>query len=334
MNNQNAAIPSSADSSGNVSPSSLASPWRVGLLGLGQAGLFYLECLSLSPDIRLIGAFDSDPQRRALATGSGSPLCDQRDALLSPTLADVVFLIDDFSEERARTVLQGGQHLVFDRPWSVSSDVLRSLGQLALNSKRTATIVSPGRSSANFISAMTALQTGRLGSLHSVRLSICEKRVPGETSANGVLREFGYRWIDQLIALVASTPERVYAQLSNHGVPKQESGFFALIDFSNGCRAHVEIDTRSRLGFRTGWMIEGSQGSFRNDRLYTETDDGEIVDEPLSHSSHSNETFISELTKLWRGATTTLPNLADAAIVVQVIEALERSATSGEVVRV
>ncbi len=280
MNNQSAAIPSSSESSFNLSPSSLVTPWRVGVLGLGQAGLFYVECLSLSADIRLVGAFDSDPLRRALATGSGSPLFDQRDSLLSPSVADAIFLVDDFSEERAKTVLLGGQHLVFDRPWAVSSDLLRSLGELANTSNRTATIVSPGRWSANFVSAMTALGTGRLGNLHSVRLSSFEKRVPGETSAEGVLREFGYRCLDQLFALVDSTPDRVFAKLLNDGGPKQEHGFLAVIDFTNGCRAQIEIDTRSRLGFQTEWMIEGSTGSFRNDRLYTETDDGEIVDEP------------------------------------------------------
>ena len=316
MNNQSAAIPSSSESSFNLSPSSLVTPWRVGVLGLGQAGLFYVECLSLSADIRLVGAFDSDPLRRALATGSGSPLFDQRDSLLSPSVADAIFLVDDFSEERAKTVLLGGQHLVFDRPWAVSSDLLRSLGELANTSNRTATIVSPGRWSANFVSAMTALGTGRLGNLHSVRLSSFEKRVPGETSAEGVLREFGYRCLDQLFALVDSTPDRVFAKLLN-----------------DGCRAQIEIDTRSRLGFQTEWMIEGSTGSFRNDRLYTETDDGEIVDEPLTRANYSSDTFIKELTAMWSGAPITLPTLADAACVVRVLEALERSARSGEVVR-
>ena len=334
MNNQNAAIPPSAESSCGLPSSSLASPWRVGVLGLGHAGLFYLESLSLSADIRLVGAFDSDPQRRGLATGSGCPLFDQRDSLLSPTVADVVFLVDDFSEEVAKAVLRGGQHLVIDRPWSVSSEVLRSLCALAATSNRTLTVASPGRWSANFVSVMNARRTGRLGNLHSVRLTSCEKQVPGEASADGVLREFGYRWLDQLLVLVDSMPERVYAKLLSDGGPKQEYGFLAVIDFANGCTAQIEIDARSRLGFRTGWMIEGSTGSFRNDRLYTETDDGEIVDEPLIQSNYSNETFISELTTKWSGAPTTLPTLADAANVVQVIEALERSAISGEVVRV
>ena len=334
MNNQSASIPSSLESSCNIPPSSLVTPWRVGVLGLGQAGLFYLECLSLCADVRLVGAVDADPQHRALASGAGCQLFDQRDSLLSPTVADALFLVDDFSEEAAKAVLLGGQHLVIDRPWSVSSEVLRSLGELADKSNRTLTVASPGRWSASFVSAMTALRTGRLGNLHSVRLSSCEKRVPGEMSADGVLREFAYRWIDQLLELVDSTPERVYAKLWSDGQPKQEYGFLALIDFTNGCRAQIEIDTRSRLGFRTGWMIEGSTGSFRNDRLYTEADDGEIVDEPLTHANDSADSFIRELTAMWGGAATTLPTLADAACVVRVIEALERSATSGDVVQI
>ena len=334
MNNQNASIPPGLESSIDTPSSSLATPWRVGVLGVGQSGLFYLESLSLSADIRLVGAFDSDPQRLALATGSGCPLLSQRDSLLSPTFADVLFLVDDFSEDIAISALRGGQHLVIDRPWSVSSEALQSLGKFAVTSNRTVTIASPGRWSANFLSAMSALQTGRLGSLHSVRQSSCEKRVPGETSPAGVLREFGYRWIDQLLTLVDSKPERVYAKLLSDGRPKQEHGFLAVIDFTNGCTAQIDIDMRSRLGFRTGWMIEGSSGSFRNDRLFTETDDGEIVDEPLMHSNSSTDSFIGDLIATWSGSPITRPNLADAADVVCVIEALERSASAGEAVRV
>jgi predicted dehydrogenase len=333
MNNQTTSIPSSSESSCNIPPSSVVTPWRVGLLGLSQAGLFYLECLSLSPDIRLVGAFESDRQRRALAAGSGCPSSDQRDSLLSPTVADAVFLIDRVSQELAEIVLRGGQHLVIDQPWSVSSEVLRSLGELAVASNRTATVASPGRWSPNFVSTITALRTGRLGNLHSVRLSSCEKRVPGEKSDSGVLREFGYRWIDQLLVIVDSTPESVYAKRLSDGGPSEEYGFLAVIGFTNGCTAQMEIDTRSRLGFRTGWMIEGASGSFRNDRLYTETDDGEIVDESLTHTNYSTDAFVRELTATWRGEVTTLPMLADAAIVVQVIEALEHSASHGEVVR-
>ena len=334
MNNQNTAFSPSSESSCNLPKSSPVTPWRVGVLSLSQAGLFYLECLNLSDDIRLTGAFDSDPQRRSLVTGSGCPLFNHRNSLLLPTVADAIFLVDDFSEEVARQVLLGGQHLVIDRPWSVSSEVLRSLGELAFTSNRTLTVASPGRWSANFVSALAARRTGRLGNLHSVRLSSCEKRVPGEASHHRVFREFGYRWLDQLLVLIDSMPERVYAKLLSDAGTKLEYGFLAVIDFANGCTAHVEIDTRSRLGFRTGWMIEGSTGSFRNDRLYTETDDGEIVDEPLTHANDSSNTFISELAAVWGGASTTLPTPTDAANVVQVIEALERSAISGEVVRV
>ena len=334
MNNQNASIPPGLESSNDSPSSSHATPWRFGMLGIGQSGLFYLESLSLSADIRLVGAFDSDPQRLALAAGSGCPLFNKNDSLLSPTVADVLFLVDDFFEEVAKAALQSGQHVVIDRPWSVSSEALRSLNELALTSGRTVTVASPGRWSANFRSAMSALQTGRLGNLHSVRLSSCEKRVPGETSPMGVLREFGYRWIDQLLALVESIPVRVYAKMLNDGQPEQDLGFLAVIDFANGCTAQIEIDTRSRLGFRTGWMIEGSTGSFRNDRLYTETDDGEIVDEPLTHSNSSTNSFINEWIATWNGSPTTVPTLADAATVVQVIEALERSSRSGDAVQV
>ena len=80
-------------------------------------------------------------------------------------------------------------------------------------------------------------------------------------------------------------------------------------------------------------MLEGATGSFRGDRLFTETADGEIVDEPIEKPPFPAESLIGQLVTAWRGEPTTLPTLADAAEVVQLIEALEQSLVSGEVVR-
>ena len=81
-------------------------------------------------------------------------------------------------------------------------------------------------------------------------------------------------------------------------------------------------------------MIEGSIGSYKIDRLYTMTPDGEIVDEPLLRSPAPFDPFIDELFASWSGKTTTLPTLSEASRVIRLIEAIESSATSGEVVQI
>jgi hypothetical protein len=100
----------------------------------------------------------------------------------------------------------------------------------------------------------------------------------------------------------------------------------------NGCTAQIEIRTRTRLSHRTGWMLEGVAGSYRGERLFTTTPDGEIVDEPLLRPEVSGNVFVDELVSAWQGKRSTLPTLADAARVVDLLEAVELSAASGQTV--
>ena len=82
-----------------------------------------------------------------------------------------------------------------------------------------------------------------------------------------------------------------------------------------------------------GWMLEGTQGSYRGERLYTETPDGEIADEPIQRPSFVADPLLNELTSAWHGKPTTLPTLEDAARIVSLINTIERSAETGHVVR-
>ncbi len=322
-----------SDKTDPVPPHHVAKIWQVGVVGLSPVGLFQLETLSLCDEVHLAGAYDASPQRRSLVAGSSFPLWDQPPSQSARNEVEALFLVDDISAEAVTSALQAGQHVVLHRPWCFSAAELRKLDQQAASTRRLATIATLRRGSADFLAAMGAMGTGRLGTLHSVMLSVQEKRVPQETSEVRVLREFGYHHLDQLRILNPSPPQRVFGKRSGRSNSASADGFLAIVEFANGCTARIEINLASRLGSRTGWVLEGATGSFRGDRLFTETADGEIVDEPIEKPPFPAESLIGQLVTAWRGEPTTLPTLADAAEVVQLIEALEQSLVSGEVVR-
>ena len=127
-----------------------------------------------------------------------------------------------------------------------------------------------------------------------------------------------------MLVLIDSTAKNVKCENGADASALIEGGFLARFDFSNDCIAQIEVNTKSRLGFRTGWMLEGESGSYRSDRLYTETDDGEIIDEPLVRQAAPADPFLNELVAAWQRQPATLPSLGDAARVMQLIEAIER----------
>ena len=306
--------------------------WRVGIIGVSPAGLYLLERLSLTPGIRLIGAYDPDPARLAMADDQGCVLWEQVLTALTSPITDALFFMGTATAEAISMALTNGKHLVIHQPWQLSSNELRDIGKRAKQLKRATTVFCFRRWSADYLAASAAKNSGRLGVLQSVRFSSCEKSIPlGESSA-GVLREFGYHWLDQLLQLVDSAPHRVFAKQFLEAGQKRDYGVWTTIEFANGCLAQIDLQTQSRLSHRTGWMLEGSTGSYRNDRLYTVTTDGEVVDEPLPRTAQPDDPFVAELKRVWQGESTKLPTLEDASHVVHLIEAIEQSARSGEVI--
>ena len=306
-------------------------PWRVAVSGLSSVGLYLLERLSVAEEIQLVGAYDADPQRRRMAEGLGCPVFERPVSETLVTDCDVVFLADRFSVADVTTAIGGGRQVAIHQPWSLSAAELETLNRSATASEGRIAIVSFRRWSAEFIAATTAKQTGRLGRLKTVNFVSYEKRVPDEAVSTGILREFGFPLLDQLLVLTESRPTRVYGKLVETAA--SASGFVGRIDFDSGCTAEINVNTKSRLGFRTGWLLEGETGSYRSDRLYTETNDGEIVDEPILRWTLPADPLIGELIAAWRGESTSLATLADAANVMRLIEAIERSAETGEIVR-
>ena len=220
---------------------------------------------------------------------------------------------------------------MLDRPWLLSPGQLQSLHEQAEAANCVATVAAFRRWSADFVAASLAKQTGRLGNLVSgAILYPANKSLPLERQFlgrhPGIL---GFHCLDQLLVLVDSTPRRVFAGRLHDTGQTSEHGFLATIEFTSGCTAQIEIQTRTRLSHRTGWMLEGLAGSYRGERLFTTTPDGEIVDEALTSPEVPDNALIEELVSAWRDRRSNLPTLGDAVRVVQLIEALERSADSG-----
>jgi len=313
--------------------STVSKIWRVAIYGLGSSGLYCLERFGLLRDIQVTWACDADPRRRHRAEGMAIRTVCPPDPAVVPDDVDVLFLTEDISTESLSELIGSGRHLVIHRPWLLTSHELAKLNDLAAKGASVVTIASLRRWSHDFQTAMAAQRTGRIGLMRSLRFTSCEKRIPEEMTTTSVLREMGYHWLDQLMVLADSKPKHVYGRQVADVDSLNIGGFSAMIQFASGCSAQMEVSTTSRTGFRTGWVLEGESGSYRSGRLYTETRDAEIVDEPIHTPLHpSEDAWMDDLIAGWGGSTTALPTLADAAQIVLLIEAIEESAKTGCVV--
>ncbi|WP_373650723.1 Gfo/Idh/MocA family protein [Schlesneria sp. DSM 10557] len=307
--------------------------WKVGIVGLGAEGLYQLERTRLNSQIETAIVYDPDPRKRQFAAGFGVIAADELSRVTAGGKTDAVFLTDPLGAETASAILESGQHLVLDRPWTLTCEELQSIQMRAESAQLSATYFCPRRWTADVLCAAEAVRSGRLGNVYSVQYLSCTRHLPPLSGSRGVLREFGFDLLDQLRALVAAQPISVFGKMDADPQRGDDCAFLAVMEFQNQCRAEIRIDSRSRLGFRTGWILEGTSGSYRGERLLTETLDGEIVDQPLERPVCHADPFLAELPAAWQGQPCRLPSLRDAASIVAVINAIEQSSRTGEVVR-
>jgi len=306
-------------------------PFGVGVMGFSARSRFFCERLALRSDLRFVARWADDvakPTESSRWAGVASPQClcamTPTDLLTVPEVRVVHFAAGSSADVMIEALTRA-KSIVVEAPHSLSREELERLAQVATGCQQVAAIFEPRRWDEDFLSALAAVRSGRIGRPLRLRYSVHDARVPGETFSTGVDRELGAPVLDQLLQLIGSpesaAPARVVSQVWRHFPSDHDrgDGFLAHFEFTDELCAVIEIQTRSLLGFRSGWMIEGTNGAYRHGRLYTRTADGEIVDEPLLVVSPAGDPFCDALVSALRGRTNDLSTVRAAANVAALL---------------
>lgn len=308
------------------------SPVGVGLIGWSDTSRFLCERLSLRSDLRLVAVHVdsySGPVPLELS-GVESAHClrfmTPHDVFKAPE-PDVLWFAAGSPLGWMIDALARRKSVILEAPHELSVAQLERLARAAEAGELAAAIYQPRRWEPDFLAARSALQSGRIGRLLRLRCFVHEQRLPDETYPLGVATELGFAVLDQMLQLTQAnktdestivSPQTFPARTTPFQVDPSE-GFVANIELAEDVSAIIEIQTRSLLGFRSGWMIEGTDGAYRHGRLYTRTADGEIVDEPWPPPPVSSDPFLDALTAALRGHTNDLPTARESVRVAALL---------------
>ena len=276
-----------------------AIPIGVAVIGFGSVARYIHEQLALRRDFTATTRpTDDDP-------------ASAWDAAINEDSTRLLYLTEPCEVRRIADAIRARKHLVIQPGMIPSATELRHLAELAAAHDTIAVVDEPRRWDEDFRNARSLVAAGVLGTLQRIRLAIHERSLPGEVFPQGVLRDLGGHWLDQLLALVNDEPAAVHLRKFHSPTDAFEQGFLTRIDFAGGASAVVELQTQSLLSLRTGWMLEGTAGAYRNGRLYTLTADGEIIDEPVAHSPDCADPFFDALSAAIQGDRAARSLLAD-----------------------
>lgn len=319
---------------------------NVGLVGLGRAGLYLRERLSLRDDLCVVACHDSSPSVRQNFRGDGITCCETLSQLLADPQIEAMWIATPPAShfELANAALRAGRHVVVEPPLTLTEEEGERLGSLAIDTGRSLIVAHTRRGDDDFQQAFQAVRSGDLGNLLSLRLTCWQYSPPqlrgqpgGATwrddpaSGGGVLWELGTHFIDQLLQLQTAALQSVYARVTAAGGELAE-GFLAVINFAGGAVATLDVSRSALIPRTSGWEINGSRGCIASGVLYTATSEGEVEDVPTPVLSADTDWFYSAVVRHLRESGPNPVPGSEAIRVVRLIEAIHQSAACGQAV--
>jgi scyllo-inositol 2-dehydrogenase (NADP+) len=341
-------------------------PVRVGILGYGYAGRsFHAYLVGLEPRLRLTAIATRDPGRRERAARERDVATfETLEGMLAGGDADLVVIATPHHvhAEQAVQAMDAGKHVVVDKVMALSLAEADAMIAARDRNRVMLSVFHNRRWDGDFLTAQRAVQAGLLGRLLFLEIGIWRYGPPGSWRARRgqvgtIMHDWGAHFVDQALLLSPAPVTSVFAR-SQHEWPgiDVESYIGADLQFADGVFGRIEVATRARAS-RPRWYLVGDRGVFLKDgvdpqeaamvrgeietaredpgdaaRVVTELD-GLVSDMRLT-------TLPGDWRAYYRNIAETLLDGAPLAVkpeqvrrVVGVLEAVQRSAETGEVVR-
>jgi predicted dehydrogenase len=326
---------------------------KIGLVGAGAiAQITHLPTYESLPGAEVVAL--CDPQK-----GKGTQLADRHGidfvctdhrGLLERAEVDAVDICtpNAFHARIAVDALQAGKHVLVEKPIATSAaDALRMV-EAARSSGKVLMVASTARFRHDSLSLKTYLERNELGELFYAktgwlrsrrRWSELDWRFDRKISGGGVLMDSGIQVLDVALWLLGfPEPERVLASTHTPAGRKVEDSAVALVRFKGGLTLTLEVNWSMLMDEDFAYLnVYGSEGGALLNplRIHREMH-GELlnvtpahVDRPRSVFKDSYRRAIEHFVRCVRGQEEVMSPGEEALRVLQLMEAIYRSASEG-----
>lgn len=328
-----------------------SSPLRVGIVGCGQAARIHLGRLRALPVVQVVGVADPSPDAPPALLGPDAgtipTFADHRD-LLRSTNPDAVAI---FTPHRAHyrpamDALQAGCHVFIEKPLSTNPQEAVDIVGVARGRGRKVGVGHQYRLSPSFIEARRRLAAGAIGPLRLVTATLARPwlaehsgpedswRLDPKVSGGGILADTGDHLLDTLLWITGFAAIEVAALQARSSAGLDLVTAVAL-RLSGGIPATLALSGVSP-GVKEGSLFEivlhGEAGRLRATDSALQLVNFEGVEETITLPAPGPSIDANFVAAVRGEAELCCP--ADAALdTVALLEAIARSAASGQIVR-
>ena len=248
----------------------LADPLRVGLCGIGRAGMGMVQRDFLRlPYVKVVAAFDLLAERaRELSQLCGSRCCDSFVQLLEDEEVELVIIATRSHEHvpMAIRAMKAGKDVLVEKPIAIDLAGADKLIAAAKKLKRQLFVRQNRRFDAPFLQAMEVLATGKLGKLFAVQLrqGRYQRRADWQTLkkyGGGQLLNWGPHLVDWAMQLIGGKARDVWADLKRIAAAGDAEDYVKImIRGATGIQADIEICAAASIS-QPPWILMGSRGT-------------------------------------------------------------------------
>lgn len=330
---------------------------RVGIVGFGSMGLWHAERARTLPGFALHSVCDITPTQRRIATRDFGCLAHARlRSFLADRELDLVIVATPSHAHEAPVVtgLRAGKHVLCEKPLARTEAEARRMFAAAARAKRALMTFQNRRGDADFLTVRYAIRSGRLGPLHDIRLlrwewtdimrtfGVASYRPAWRSEAaygGGTLLDFGAHYFDQLLQLLDSPVDSVFADLRGRRWTRDaDDQFLVTLRTVDGIVAHVDYSQNAHVPLRVEWALSGRDAGF----CYTPEGSAFYTHDARGHARvHGVKNAKGNWDILYHNIRAVIEQGAEPAVkpretlrLMRVLDAVRRSARTGRVVRI
>jgi len=217
----------------------------------------------------LIGIYDIDPARLAVAEENGIHAYASREELLADPAIELVTIAtpNDVHKEIAIAAMAAGKNVISEKPVAMDVGELEEMIAASIKYGKIFTVHQNRRWDEDYLTAKYMLDNNTLGEIHRIESRVQGSRgIPGDwrnqrVHGGGMLLDWGIHLLDQ--ALMMTLPRKlvsVYGNLTNITNEDCDDGFYCTMKFDDGLTVMVEVTTNNFISLPR-WYVLGQNGS-------------------------------------------------------------------------
>ncbi|MEG0767493.1 MAG: Gfo/Idh/MocA family oxidoreductase, partial [Clostridia bacterium] len=238
------------------------------VIGYGGMGNWHCGHALKSDVVHLLGIYDINPEKRALAQSRGIFAFNSFAEVLADPRVDLLTIAtpNDVHKELAIAALDAGKNVISEKPVTLSCADLQAMIDASVRSGKLFTVHQNRRWDVDYLAMKQLYQSGDLGEVFNLESRIHGSRgIPSDWRGEkeyggGMLYDWGIHLIDQVLQIIPDTLQSVFCRFNHITNQDVDDGFQLLLTFEGHHTAYVEVGTYNFISMPRFYM-QGMKGT-------------------------------------------------------------------------